>query len=295
MLEKHIRLFDFTDLSGKDLAIGFFDGLHVGHRLLLSECRKDGTRPSLLTFDAEEMLSFRKDGKLIYTAEEREILFSSCDLDCVYVLPFDEETRNASKEAFLLFLEKCHPQRIVVGEDFTFGKNALGKATDIASFLTDIPVSIIPLGHDWKGKISSSRIKETLRQGQIEEANLLLGSNFFCVGKVLHGKNNGHRIGFPTANLLLDERKVYPPSGVYKTRTTIDGKAYPSMTNIGTHPTIDEIASHCMETHVLNWMGNLYGKAIRVEFLSRIRDQMKFDSIDALRNQLLLDAKTCLA
>ncbi len=293
MIERQISLDEKLDLSGRDLAIGFFDGLHVGHRLLLSQCLKDNHKPTLLTFDPKEMLSFRRDKTLLYTPEERHLLFEQAGIETTYILPFDERTRNADKDEFLSFLSSSHPRLIVVGEDFTFGRMALGKAKDIPSAVKDIPVIILPLSQDEKGKISSTRIKETIRMGDITEANRLLGAPFFALGKVIHGKGNGHLLGFPTANLPLLIEKVYPPCGVYKTRTTIDGKTYPSMTNIGTHPTIDETATRFLETHVLSYHGDLYGKTIAVTFLEKIRDQKKFSSLDELRRQLTLDARRC--
>lgn len=283
------------DFSGTDVAIGFFDGLHLGHRSILAHCRKDGKSPSLLSFDPESMVSFRKNGKVLYTSEERKWLFQENGIRNLYVLPFDERTRNSNPEYFLSFLRLSHPRRIVVGTDFTFGKMAKGKATDIEKALPTTEVLVVPLDSDSEGKISSTRVKSLVACGNLVEANRLLGENYFMIGEVVHGKRNGHRIGFPTANLAMLPTKLYPPVGVYKTKTWIDGIAYPSMTNIGTHPTIDEVEAKCVETHIPGFSENLYGKRIRLSFLEKIRDQKKFDSLEDLRKQLLIDLKKVLS
>lgn len=295
MIEKNITLESTIDLSKNNLAIGFFDGLHLGHRAILNEEKEDGQQLSLLTFDVEQLGAFKKDALTIYTNAERALLFSEARIESIFVLPFDIRTQNASKEDFLSFLQRLTPHRVLVGEDFRFGKGALGKAEDIRKAFPEKEVRILPLLCDEKGKISSSRIRSLLSEGDIENANRLLGRPYFVIGNVVHGRHNGHRLGFPTANLVLVNGKAYPSEGVYKTRTFVDSKVYPSMTNIGTHPTIDETVRKTLETHIHGFSGDLYGRSIRVEFLSRLRDQMRFSSAEDLENQLKEDLRRILS
>lgn len=295
MIERQITLDDSLDLCQTDLAIGFFDGLHLGHKALLSHCRKDSSSPSLLTFSPEDMSLFRKDGRILYTREERNLLFQENGIQAIYVLPFDEKTRLSSPEHFLAFLKRLNPRRILVGEDFTFGCFGKGKAEDIRSYFADSDVLVLPLDKDERGKISTTRIKDLLEQGDLKEANRLLGTDYFLLGQVIPGKHNGHLLGFPTANVAMSAIKVYPPIGVYKTITCIEGKSYPSMTNIGTHPTLQEIDHAIVETHIHGLDEELYSKTIRVFFLEKIRDQKRFSSKEKLIAQLQKDLQRVLA
>lgn len=279
------------------LAIGFFDGFHRGHELLLDEIRKGRlAKKALLTFSRSFKSSLKKEKEeLLLTKEETIEYCEKAGIDLLYVLPFDEETRKASPADFLSFLKSLNPKEIVVGNDFTFSYQAAGNVTTLEKLSQDgIKVKAIPLLSLHGEKIASRTIKEHLRNKEVAIAAEELGYPFFYTGKVLHGYHNGQKIGFPTANLSLPQGKVRLPDGVYYTRTLVDGRIYPSMTNIGSHPTIEELPIDIAETNIFSLEKDLYGKTIRVYFLDYLRDQRKFSSLEELRAQLTKDKMECL-
>lgn len=280
------------------LAIGFFDGLHLGHRMLIEEVKKtDGCIPCVLTFtkDFKANLKHEKQELLLTKEEEREML-SSLGIEKEFILPFNEETKNTGKEEFLDFLKRLNPRLIVVGKDFTFAKVASGKATDLLSLKQEgIDVKLLSLLLEGNEKISSTMIKALLKEGKIQESDKLLGYDFYLEGIVTHGYENGRKIHFPTANMAYPEYKVRLKEGVYETTTEIDGKNYRSMTNIGNHPTIDALGKDIIETHVINHDEDLYGKEIKVSFKRYLRPQRKFASLDELSRQLLADKASILS
>ncbi len=285
------KKYDFPPLS---LAIGLFDGLHKGHQSLFEEAKDSRYESSVLTFSLNWKNSFKsKDGALLSEKEKEEML-KRFSIQNEFILPFDEKTKNTSKEEFLSFLVSLNAKKIVIGEDFTFGKDKKGKAKDLLELQKQgIEVKILPLLEMDGGKVSSTRIRMLLKEKDLEEANQLLGYPFFYQGKVLHGKENGRRLSFPTANINLEEGKFRLDNGVYMTRTWIDGKSYLSMTNIGNHPTIDVLKRDIIETNVFSFDEDLYGKEIKVEFLSFIREQERFESITKLEEQLKKDRMSC--
>ncbi len=272
---------DLSLLRGQDACLGFFDGLHRGHQELLRHARK----PFLLTFSAD--LALTKKTVPLLTAEEKEFLLRRWRIPSL-ALPFSL-VKEMDASTFASLLKSAEPRKIVVGEDFRFGKDRRGSASDLRNLLDGIPVEIVPLLSQGGDKVSSARIRLLLSEGRIEEANALLGYPFFVLGKVLHGKENGRRIGFPTANLEQRRDKIALPTGVYGTRCLIEGREYRSMTNIGSHPTVDRLDRRTIETHVLSFQGDLYGRSIVVGFERFLRPQRKFSSLEELREQLLLD------
>ena len=283
------------DLKDTSLAIGFFDGLHLGHLELIQETKKSSYPSAVLTFtsDLKDKVE-HKSKSLLLTDTEKDNTLSKLGVDYEYVLPFNRETMSTSQEDFIQFLKAIHCREIVVGDDFTFGSCAKGRATDLLALKKDgILVKIITLKEFDGSKISSTRIKKLLEQGDVKEANKLLGYPFFYTNKVIHGLHNGYILGFPTANMRFPKDKVLLPPGVYKTKTLIDGTCYDSMTNIGNHPTIDALNDNIVETYILDQNINLYGKEVTVSFLDKIRDQICFSSIDELKTQLWHDKEAC--
>lgn len=278
-------MIDPSALCGRDVAIGFFDGVHIGHRRLLEKAND----PKLcLTFSLD--LAKRKKCKLIDTPKEKEMLLNRLGFP---VLSLDFSLiRSWSKDEFLRWLRERKPRRILVGEDFRFGKGREGNARDLLSLSDEIEVTIVPLFATVDGiKVSSTRIRTLLTKGLLDEANSLLGYPYFMLGEVIHGRGNGHKIGFPTANIKTTSAKVALPTGVYRTSTIIDGKVYPSMTNVGKHPTIDPTKRRSVETNILDFDSDLYGKTIEVRFHAYLRPQIKFSSLDELKKQLFRDRK----
>ena len=278
------------------LVIGLFDGVHLGHQELIQEAKKDQREITCLTFSSSMAHTIaHKSGGLLLTEDEKEEKLKELGISRELVLPFDEETKNTSKEAFLSFLQSLSPTRIIVGEDFTFGKNIEGKAKDLFSLKEKgIEITILSLKEQDGEKISSSRIRRLLLDGNVEKAKELLSYPFFYTGEVKAGKHNGKRIGFPTVNIEVEPLKVKLKEGVYLTKTSVLGHTYLSMTNVGNHPTIDPLSISIIETYLLGFDEEIYGKTIRVEFFAFLRPQQKFNSVNELHSQLQQDQETCI-
>lgn len=287
-----VTLTETLDLSSTCLAIGFFDGLHRGHQKLIQAVLASKLTPAILTFspDMKSLLS-KKPKELLLTPEEKDAMLATLGIQKEYVLPFTPEVRNASVEDFLAFLRRSHVQEVVVGDDFTFSRMGQGKVNDLLTLRKDgILVRPLSLLLDSGVKVSSTSIKDYLKQGDIVAANNLLGYNFYLEGIVQHGLMNGRKIGFPTANLNPQPNKVLPARGVYKTKTSIDGFVFSSMTYIGKHPTIEKLSQDLIETNILGFKGDLYGQKIVVTFLDHIRSDVTFGSLEELKEQLKKDA-----
>ena len=278
------------------LVIGLFDGVHLGHQELIQEAKKDQKEITCLTFSSAMAHSIaHKSGGLLLTEDEKEEKLKELGISRELVLPFDKETKNTSKEAFLSFLQSLSPTRIIVGEDFTFGKNIEGKAKDLFSLKEKgIEITILSLKEQDGEKISSSRIRRLLLDGNVEKTKELLSYPFFYTGEVKAGKHNGKRIGFPTVNIEVEPLKVKLKEGVYLTKTSVLGHTYLSMTNVGNHPTIDPLSISIIETYLLGFDEEIYGKTIRVEFFAFLRPQQKFNSVNELHSQLQQDRETCI-
>ena len=278
------------------LVIGLFDGVHLGHQELIQEAKKDQREITCLTFSSSMAHTIaHKSGGLLLTEDEKEEKLKELGVSRELVLPFDKETKNTSKEAFLSFLQSLSPTRIIVGEDFTFGKNIEGKAKDLFSLKEKgIEITILSLKEQDGEKISSSRIRRLLLDGNVEKAKELLSYPFFYTGEVKAGKHNGKRIGFPTVNIEVEPLKVKLKEGVYLTKTSVLGHTYLSMTNVGNHPTIDPLSISIIETYLLGFDEEIYGKTIRVEFFAFLRPQQKFNSVNELHSQLQQDQETCI-
>lgn len=290
----NITIDDKLDLKDTYLTIGFFDGLHLGHLDLINKAKTKG-EVSLLSFSMDmKSLLRNKEKEFLLTKNQKIERLKSLGIKNYIELNFDEKLKNSSKEEFLNFLKMMNPKGIIVGQDFTFSKKAEGKAIDLNVLKNDgIEVYILPLKEKNGVKISSTEIKKLLKENKIEQANIFLSYNFFYDGKVIHGKENGRKINFPTANMKEEKDKIVLNPGVYKTLTIIDNKTYKSMTNIGNHPTIDTLSENIIETHIIDFNKDIYDKNIRVIFISYIRDQIKFDSLLDLKKQLEKDIKIC--
>ncbi len=290
-----IHIHEERDFPSLSIAIGFFDGIHEGHRLLLEECRKSDALPTVLTFSDDWKQVKNQNPDLLLTEEEKENMLFSFGIKKELVLPFDRETMETSVEEFLSFLLSLNVKKVVVGQDFTFGRYGKGKAEDLRALeKKGVEVKILPLLKAKEGKISSTLIRDLLGEEKIEEADKFLSYPFFYQGTVIHGLHNGHRLGFPTANMELPKEKFRLPNGVYKTRTIVGNKVYPSMTNIGNHPTLDPLVHSILETCLFGFDEDLYGKEIKVEFLSFLREQKNFGSPNELIEQLEKDKKKCM-
>ena len=280
-------------------ALGFFDGVHIGHAALLTACRGLANVLSctagVVTFDSHpETLVTGHAPKLINTPRERErILRDHFHMDTVVTLPFDERMRSMPWEDFLSMLRRDYGAAgFVSGEDFRFGFKGAGTAALLQQYCADnhLPCTIVPEQVLDGVRVSSTYIRSQLETGDMATAVKYLGHPHYLTGTVVHGRALGRRLGIPTANLRLPEGLVIPKFGVYACLVTIDGVRYPAVTNIGTRPTVE--GHHItVEPWILDYEGNLYDREITLEFYRFLRPEQKFPSLEALKEEILRNAE----
>lgn len=283
-------------MEKKIFALGFFDGVHRGHRELLYACkslaRDMGASTWALTFDKHPKSLFTDEPiPLLNTTEDRCTLLRQYEIDEVFVLYVNEKTISLPWDVFLEMLIEDGAAGFVCGYDFRFGRNGEGNAEKLAAFAAarNIPYLIAPEQTMDGEKISSTRIRALIEKGDLETANRLLGHPHMLSGTVVSGQKLGRTIGIPTANLHLPEELIKPAFGVYACRAWVDGKYYVAVTNIGTRPTVDG-QGVTVEPWILDFDGDLYGKEITLQFHKFLRREQKFDSLDALKAQIQKDA-----
>lgn len=278
------------------IALGFFDGVHTAHKeIILSAAdtaTKKGMRPIALTFDRSprELLSTEKIEYISPFCDKNEIIKAlGCELHLLNTTP---ELLNMEPEDFVktILVEKFNVGHICCGYNYRFGKKAKGdtallqKLSKIYGFTVSVFDAIELLG----GTVSSSRIRALLKEGEIEKANTLLGRSFSLSGIVTEGKHLGKTIGFPTANIFPEKNLVTPKRGVYKTMVITPLGSFPAITNVGINPTVGTEKAH-LETYIPSFSADLYQAEIKVEFVSFLREEKKFETLEELKNQIQKD------
>ena len=276
-------------------ALGFFDGVHLGHQALLAACRelaeKNGCRAGAVTFTAHpDALVFGKAPVLLNTSADRRGLLHTYGVDTVLELPFDRALMSTHWSAFLQQLTQAGAAGFVCGSDFRFGAGGSGTAKKLAAFCESrqLPCAVVPEQRKDGERISSTRIRLLLEAGRPEEDNRLLGHPHILSGEVVAGKQLGRTIGVPTANLRFPEGLLVPKFGVYACKVLVDGEQYAAVTNIGTRPTVDG-QGVTVESYLLDFNGDLYGKNITVAFYEFLRPEQKFSSLEELKTQIAAD------
>ncbi len=231
--------------------------------------------------------------KLLNTIEEKSAILESLGLDCLVIHPFTLEFSRKSATEFVreVLVEKLRAKKVIIGYDHRFGRNRNANIQDLQSFgnILDFTVEEIPAQEIDEVSVSSTKIRKALEAGDLETANSYLGYDYMLTGTVEAGKKLGRDLGFPTANLRIEaDYKLIPASGVYLVRSQLEGRRVYGMMNIGTNPTVDGSRRH-IEVHFFNFEGDLYGSPLQVGLLRRIRDEQKFESLEALKNQLRAD------
>ena len=283
------------------IALGFFDGVHLGHAALLRLTRRRadelGIPAAVLTFDTHpDTLVYHQPVPLINTLEDRTYLLKEkFSMDEVILAHFDRAMMEMPWEAFVedYLLGELGAKHVVCGHDFSFGYRGQGTPDKLRRLCAQRGVGVNVVDKVSLGGItvSSTHIRQLIRQGDMEAAAQMLGHRHFLSGEVLHGKELGRRLGFPTANLALPEGLIAPAYGVYATLVTLpDGSAHPAVTNVGVRPTVHDQLGRLVEAWILDCMAELYGETIRVEFFTRLRGEKKFDSLEALRAEVLRNA-----
>lgn len=282
------------NIKNSAVTLGKFDGLHLGHQMLLNKVlslKEQGYTSVMFTFLCHPHNLFSdNEVKLIYTEEEKRIRLSRSGLDVLVSYPFTHETKNLEPEDFIkqILVEKLDAKVIVVGDDFRFGNKRRGDVNLLKSMEDVYGFEVISYEKiTWKDTvISSSVIRNELQKGNMEAVNEMLGQPYCIHGKVLHGRKIGRTLGMPTTNLTPPANKLLPPTGVYFSRSVIDGISYPGMTNIGYKPTVGAEKNIGVETYLYDFDGDLYGKEIDVEILSYERPEIRFDTIDELKRKM---------
>ncbi|MBI4404896.1 MAG: bifunctional riboflavin kinase/FAD synthetase [Deltaproteobacteria bacterium] len=303
-----MRVFhDWAEICGKveasAVAIGNFDGVHLGHQLLINQAithaRQSGHRACVLTFYPHpvEVLNPTKPLQRLTTASEKLGLFEALGVDDVLVVKFDEKLANLSPaEFFDQFLVKgLRAKSIHVGFNFTFGRKREGTPAVLKS-LCDANQMAVHIMQTFKiegSQVSSTLIRTWLREGDVLSASKFLGRAYSIAGQVVRGEGRGKTLGFPTANLRFPFDKLVPKPGVYSTRTLWQKQNFQSVTNVGFRPTFQsEKQTLHIETYLIDLDEPLYDELLEIQFIARIRDEKKFDSVDELKAQIALDIKT---
>lgn len=289
--------FKFDDIV---VALGNFDGFHLGHQKLISELNNikllKGYKSAVFLFESHTKdLIFHQNLSRIMSFEDKLKKLESFKIDYVFSIEFSEKIKNLTPKEFLDFLTiNLNIKHIVVGKDYRFSKNREGNTDFIKSYMEEKCLSctiVDKLNYD-DIEISSTKIIEYIKSGKIKLANDLLGYNFSIKGKVSHGFQRGRNLGYPTANLEISFNYVMVKEGVYFTKTIVDEKEYFSFSSVGFNPTFDN--KKCtIESHIFDFDEDIYGKNIELCFLERLRDNIKFNSVKELIEQLKKDEIRC--
>ncbi len=275
-------------------AIGFFDGLHLGHMALVNEvihqAQKKGYKKALMTFDHYPLYVLGKidEERYLTSMDDRKCLLEQMGIDYLFVIRFTKDVAALSPQDFIeKYLIQCHVQHVVCGFDFRFGSRNLGDAKTLQAD-SRLSVSVIDEVLYQNEKISSTRIRNHLERGQIDDLNALLGRQYSVRGKVVKGRQIGHTIGFPTAN--VDYQSYFlPVNGVYAVKVYLHDKAYIGMCNIGYNPTFTSLEKPSLEVNIFDFSEDIYGEQLIVEFYQLIRKEKSFQSKDELIQQLNQD------
>lgn len=293
---------DFTQIQLKNawLAIGVFDGVHLGHRYMLQSlvdgARTNGVPSVVMTFDPHpaEVLGNQPGFQWLTPAQERVAEFQSLGVKHIIMQQFDRSFAGIEAGEFMLALSRqIGLHHLLVGYDFALGRDRQGNADVLEAIGKNLGYELnrIEPVRDGSGNIiSSTRIRSLLQQGNVSQSGSLLGRSYALTGRVVHGDGRGHTINIPTANLKLPADKLVPARGVYACRAWLGSQNWLAVTNIGTRPTFTsgEQVSH-VETHLLDFDQQVYGNEMRLEFMDRLRDEQRFPSVEALVTQIQSD------
>lgn len=287
------------------VTIGTFDGVHVGHQKIIKRLINIGKQIHLksviLTFFPHPRMVLQKDSgiKLINTINERGAILDALGLDYLLVKKFTKAFSRLSAEDFVkkILVDKLNAKKVIIGYDHRFGRNRNADINDLRKFgdLYGFEVEEISAQDINEVSVSSTKIRKALEEGDIAKANAFLGYPFMLTGKVVKGKALGRQIDYPTANIqIAEDYKLIPKHGSYVVSSVINNQVVFGMMNIGFNPTV-EGHEETIEVHFFNFNKNIYNKTIQIDLLHRLRDEQKFESVEALKNQLLKDKEVSFA
>lgn len=283
------------------ITIGTFDGVHIGHQKIINRLIKVGQEKTLkslvLTFFPHPRMVLQSDTniKLLNTITERQNILSQTDLNHLITQKFTTDFSNLSAYDYVknILVDQLNAKHIIIGYDHHFGKNRSANINDLKAFGKEFGFEVEEISaQDIEDvAVSSTKIRTALDNGEITVANSYLGYSYYLTGTVVKGKGLGKQIGFPTANIHIEENyKLIPKNGVYIVKSTLHNSTIYGMMNIGTNPTVNG-TSQTIEVNFFNVNENLYDKTLKIELLKRLRDEHKFSSVDALKTQLKIDAQ----
>lgn len=279
------------------VAIGKFDGIHIGHRTLIKrvlEAGKEGLQTVIFTFSPSPQ-EFFGDERIpeLMTASEKRQAFEKAGIDVLWEFPMNRLTAAMDPVDFIknILVGQLRAELIVAGDDISFGCRGAGDAKLLERYAKeyDYEVNLIDKICLFGKTVSSTYVRNEVRAGHMENVTALLGKPYSFQGKVLHGKKLGRKLKMPTVNLLPEEGKLYPPFGVYYACVSVGEKRYAGIANIGRKPTVNDGAAVGVETYLYDFEGDLYGKEIEVSLLSYKRPEKRFESVEALAEQLVQD------
>lgn len=281
------------------LSLGKFDGVHRGHEELITRLmcyRRQGLKTAVFTFDIPpKKLTENQNYRLLTTNEEKRAIFEERGVDYLLQCPFTPEIMCMEPENFVEWLVRSlRVKSIVVGTDFHFGHNRRGDHVLLEQLSGQLGYELVVVDKlQYHGRdISSSYVREEILKGNMETANALLGYPFFVQSEVIHGRQLGRTLGIPTINMELPAEKLLPPKGVYVTRVQLGEHTYTGVTNVGQKPTVNHNHKVGVETHILDFEGDLYGHTLRVSFFNFLRPERKFASVEELKEQMERDIET---
>lgn len=270
------------------VAVGEFDGVHLGHRAVI-----EGS-DTVLTFEPHPLAVVRPDAapKLLTTLERKAQLVEQLGVKELVVIPFDEDFSHLTAIEFVehVLVEKLQATHVSVGENFRFGHRA-GGDTRLLAADERFATRVVPLVEVEGEVVSSSHVRGLVLAGEVDVAARFLGAPFAMLGKVVSGDRRGRELGFPTANLVPDQRLIQPGHGIYAARASWEGETRCAAVNVGVRPTFKTDLVVLVEAYLLDWEGDLYGRQLTIEFLSRLRGERRFDSVEALIAQMHRDVE----
>lgn len=302
-MQVHSDFSAFHSVKNPIVTIGTFDGVHLGHRTILQRItelanEKNGESVVLTFTPHPRTVLFPEDHgiTLLSDLKEKRKLLSECGIDHLIEFPFTLEFARKSAFEYVrdLLVVGMHAHTVVIGYDHRFGRGREGnydtllELADTFQFqVEEIPVRLID-----ESEISSTKIRSAIQEGDFDYANAALGGLYALHGEVVTGEQKGRTIGFPTANIKIsDPLKLIPSNGVYQVRVCVEGKEYKGAMNIGVRPTVSQEAVRSLEVHIIEFDEDIYGKDIEIKFLRKIRDEHKFESFDALKEQIARDVQ----
>lgn len=280
------------------IALGNFDGIHIAHKELIlnmvEDAKETGLKPGILLFHTHTRLTLEGKSPSLLTSKEQKIeILKDLGIEIIYSIEFDKNLMKLSPDEFIkkILIKKLNAKSICVGFDYRFGFKASGNVDVLKELGDRYGFKVIVIDPIYKDNVvSSTRIRNLIREGKIEEANEMLGRNYSIIGKVVGGNKMGNKLGFPTANLELEDNFIIPKIGIYETNIILDGKLYIGATSVGTNPTFENNILK-IENHILDFQGDIYGKIIEVRFIRYLRDEVKFENIEDLKEQINKDIK----